>query len=602
MANHRRRIGRFEPDALLGQDTAVETYRARDVEALPGEEQQTYVLKVMKPASFDGNAAIASNFTDAVRSFSGIILPGIATPIEIGEAPGPVFAAYPFYEGVDLNVLRKQAAAADRPIDLRVGLLLARKIAERLAPLHNQPDGPRIHGGLAPGNILVAPDGEVWLLDCGLGEAIFARHGFWPSHWQYLSPEQLRGEPATSQSDWYSLGAILYFLYFGRPPYTAPDPLALEATIAAGPPSFEGILPTVASILLRLLGYAEESRPRSSGEVLRRISVALLSLHANVPSPAPPTPVKSEPVPIKTGVETWSPTKEQLQEPSLPEIPDRVRNVASVFEFAPEKGENGEAQPILSGDDPDVGVVYDEEEDEEYEEVGPDGKVHRRTRPRSFRLLSWTKSAFARKIFRYAWIPVVVLLIVGAVAGYFWHRTYQAVRMESERQRLAQSDKMAQLRARGPKMPVVVSLPPGQLQIEVEPSGAVIWVDGAERGTTPMTLATQPGVHRLVVTAMGYRMLRDVVNTQRGVVFKRKMAPTVFPMDGSVSLSIGCNTGGKYPVFVDGREIGVYCPISGIRLEPGKHMAGIFVIPQDRMWTIEREILPDQPQRVLFNH
>jgi serine/threonine protein kinase len=571
---------------------------------MPGEEQQTYVLKVLKPGLFDGNAAIAAEFTNAARSLTGTILPGIATAVEIGDAPGPVFAAFPFYEGVNLTVLRGQATAANSAIDLRLGLLLARKIAERLASLHNQSNGVRIHGGLSPGNILVAPNGDVWLLDCGLAEATFARHGVWPSHWLYLSPEQLRGEPATPKSDWYSLGAILYFLYFGRPPYTAIDPQALQATIAAGPPPCEGILPAVASILLRLLAYDEKKRPTSSGDVLRRISVALLSLHASVPSAATPTPAPANPVlpPTTTGLETWTPPKESLEDHAISENPERFGKAAPEFEFAVEESDNGEDQPVLSGDDPDVGVVYDEDDDEEYEVIGPDGKVHRRTRPRSFRLLSWTKSAFARKIFRYAWIPAVTLLVTGAIAGYFWHRTYQSVRIESELRRQTQYEKLAKLKARGPKLPTKAELAPGQLQVDVKPNGAVIWIDGEERGTSPMTLTTQPGVHRLVVTAMGYRMLRDVVNTQQGMVFKRTMAPAVFPMNGSVSLSIGCHTHGKYPVCVDGREIGVLCPIAGIRLEPGKHMAGIFVIPQDRMWTIEREILPDHPQRVLFNH
>lgn len=602
MANLQRRIGRFEPDALLGQDTAIETYRARDGEATPDEGQPMYVLKVVKSEILDGNTAIATDFVNAVRALTGTILPGIATAVEIGETPGPVFAAFPFYEGVDLNVLRSQAAAASRAIDLRLGLLLARKVAERLAPLHNQPSGPQLHGGLSPGNIIVAPNGEVWLLDCGLAEAAFSRHGIWPSHWPYLSPEQLRGEPATQRSDWYSLGAILYFLYFGRPPYLAADPQTLVTTIAKGPPACEGISPTVANILLRLLAYDEKSRPASTGEVLRRISVALLSLHAGIPSTttSSPTPVDSSP----KQNETSTPVEPQVTSvtPSSSLNTEGLRQVASVFEFAAEKAESEAEQPILSGDDPDVGVVYDEDDDEEYEEIGPDGKVHRRRRPRSFRLLSWTKSAFARKVFAYAWIPAVCLIVIGIFAGYFWQRTYRTVRMESERQQQAEIDKQAKIQARSPKLPVVNELPVGQLRIEVKPSGAVIWLDGTERGTSPMTLRTDPGVHRLVVIAMGYRMLRDVVDTQRGLIFNRTMAPAVFPMEGSVSLSIGCNTSGKYPVFVDGREIGVLCPIAGIRLEPGKHMAGIFVIPQDRMWTIEREILPDQPQRILFNH
>jgi hypothetical protein len=80
------------------------------------------------------------------------------------------------------------------------------------------------------------------------------------------------------------------------------------------------------------------------------------------------------------------------------------------------------------------------------------------------------------------------------------------------------------------------------------------------------------------------------------------MVAAAFPMTGSVGLNVGCTTEGKYPVFVDGREIGALCPIAGIRLEPGKHMVGLFVIPQNRLWTLDREIQPERPHRVQFNY
>jgi hypothetical protein len=37
-------------------------------------------------------------------------------------------------------------------------------------------------------------------------------------------------------------------------------------------------------------------------------------------------------------------------------------------------------------------------------------------------------------------------------------------------------------------------------------------------------------------------------------------------------------------------------------LDPGKHMIGVFVIPQNRIWTFDREIVADRPHRVQFNY
>ena len=448
-----------------------------------------------------------------------------------------------------------------------------------------------------------------------------------PSHWPYLSPEQLRGEPATVASDLYSLGAALYFLAFGRPPFGAADPAELERAIASVPPSFDGMPGSEAAVFSRMLAYDPSQRMRSTGEALRRLSVALLSLNARVPSPSPvpatvarTVPTPPEPVVVKTSVEVVSAEPSPPARPSLWDDPGRFTDFRSAFDQAVESAGAGALPPAqaplkpvasfgeftpadpLAADDPGIGAVFDDDDEEMVEEKGSDGKVHRRMRPKSFRLVEWSKSPFARKLFRYAWVPAAVVILAVAVQAYLWHRSYRSVRVENDRIAQQQDREREKQLARQPKLPEKTALPAGHLKINVTPPGASIWIDGLEKGTSPVTLLTSPGIHRLVVTASGYRMLRDVVDTTRGADFTRDMAPAVFPMEGSVSLNIGCATSGKYPVFVDGRDIGVVCPIAGIRLEPGRHVAGIFVIPQDRMWTVEREILPERPQRVLFSY
>jgi PEGA domain len=160
----------------------------------------------------------------------------------------------------------------------------------------------------------------------------------------------------------------------------------------------------------------------------------------------------------------------------------------------------------------------------------------------------------------------------------------------------------ARLEAAKPKLVAVPAIPKGNLVIKVSPQGAAVWLDGREVGSSPATMITEPGAHRLVITASGYRMLRDVVNTTNGAVFEREMVPAIFPLTGSVGLNVGCATEGKYPVLIDGKEIGSLCPIAGVRLDPGKHMVGIFVIPENRIFTQERQIVADRPHRVQFTY
>jgi tetratricopeptide (TPR) repeat protein len=103
-----------------------------------------------------------------------------------------------------------------------------------------------VHRDLKPSNILVDADGQVHLLDFGIGKLLeqdpaagsqvtqFGNPAFTPD---YASPEQLRGEPVTALTDVYSFGVVLYQLLSGMPPF-APRAASgsLENAFARGEP------------------------------------------------------------------------------------------------------------------------------------------------------------------------------------------------------------------------------------------------------------------------------------------------------------------------------------------------------------------------------
>jgi hypothetical protein len=290
-----------------------------------------------------------------------------------------------------------------------------------------------------------------------------------------------------------------------------------------------------------------------------------------------------------------------LGEPVPSEDEDNTRAVRALVSAAQRQVRVPDARGAIAADDPDVGVVYDEDDEDEVE-VGPDGRVTRRRRRRSIRLLAWTKSALAKKLFRYAWVPLLLAFMVAGVEVFFFLQSWRVARAESRRKESEAAAEVAKLEAAKPKLEKKPELPAGHLVLKVAPSGAVVWIDGVEAGTAPNTMLTKPGAHRIVITAPGYRMLRDVVDTSRGAVLEREMVPAIFPLTGAVGINVACTTEGKYPVFIDGREIGALCPISGVRLDPGKHMVGIFVIPENRIWSLDRDIVAEKPHRVQFNY
>ena len=653
MTKKAMRLGRFQTEALLGQGGVTETYRARVADAKPGADERRFVITVLRGAQGRPDALLAARFIEAARRLAGLDQSGFLRVIELSEGPGPIYAVHEFKAGVDLAQLRSQAAS-NGFMDPRLVGLLARKIAERLAPLHARSQAPAVHGGLNPGNVLVLPDGEVMLLDCGLAEVARPRGDAFISRWFFAAPEQVSGAAAGPASDLYSVGALIFFLYAGMPPFVASTGDALVAKIAVGPAALPDMPPWLFAVMAKLLASDARLRPKSAADVARQISAAMLAAEAGAmaagPDVASGDPSRAAPPATAMEVERSAPPSEGEARRAAEEVVGMASRFApadpaeTVVPFALDEAITEDERPHaaaraaaalasgampvvpfsletapsddaviddpdnrdvgeISADDPDVGVVYDDDDDEqEVVEVGADGKVKRRRR-RRVRIPVWYRSALARKMSRMALIPLLGLVIVAVLASVFFYREWATTRAETERknaQLVAEAAQRAVMLR--PPMPEAQVLPPGHLQMKTKPDGATIWLDGMQKGRTPATLITTPGSHRLVVILSGYRMLRDVVDSTKGLSWDREMFVAPRLDDGRVALSVGCLTEGLYPIFVDGKDSGELCPASDLKVEPGRHSIGVFVIPQNRIWTFEREVQLNRPHRVQFNY
>jgi hypothetical protein len=128
-----------------------------------------------------------------------------------------------------------------------------------------------VHRDVKPANIILADDGRALLTDFGVarqdaGDAVtgtateVTAPGLVVGSLRYMSPEQLRGEPATPASDQYGLAAVAYEMLSGRPPYDAGTPVALAAAHGEPPAALTDVEPALASAVGR--GLAPEPTDR----------------------------------------------------------------------------------------------------------------------------------------------------------------------------------------------------------------------------------------------------------------------------------------------------------------------------------------------------
>ncbi|HEX9163563.1 MAG TPA: serine/threonine-protein kinase [Thermoanaerobaculia bacterium] len=170
-------------------------------EATDARLDRPVALKVL---AFElSSRAAAARMRDEARTMARLEHPGIVPIHDFGElADGRVFYAMKLVRG---STLRDHTQQPHSRADL---LRLFLRICETVAFAHA---AGVVHRDLKPENIMVGSFGEVLVMDWGIAASIDSPAGVAGTH-GFMSPEQMRGEPADRRADIFALGAILRFI------------------------------------------------------------------------------------------------------------------------------------------------------------------------------------------------------------------------------------------------------------------------------------------------------------------------------------------------------------------------------------------------------
>jgi serine/threonine-protein kinase len=273
---------KYELLARLGEGGMGAVYRARRVHI--GDEVAVKVLH----QSFVADGDSVERFRREARAAAMLRHPNVVTIHDFGEARGSAAPAYIVMELAEGSSLRALLRSEGR-LDAARAVALMGDICAGVGAAHRR---QIVHRDLKPDNIIVLPpDGEgeretAKVVDFGIAK--LRDHAAMPTLTQagtligtpyYMSPEQCRGESLDARSDVYSLGAMLYEMLAGVPPFTAASITGVVAKhLTETPQPFArvaGVPHALEAVCLRALAKDVDARQPEATTLARELQAAL---------------------------------------------------------------------------------------------------------------------------------------------------------------------------------------------------------------------------------------------------------------------------------------------------------------------------------------
>jgi formylglycine-generating enzyme required for sulfatase activity/serine/threonine protein kinase len=259
------RLAHYEILEVVGRGAFGTVLRAFDEKL-----QRVVAIKVLAPEMASTSPA-RKRFLREARTSAAIRHENVVGIHAVEDDPIP-YLVMEYIPGKTLQ----QRLDEHGPLDLTDVLTLGKQIADGLAAAHGE---ELIHRDIKPGNILLegGMDERVKITDFGLArtadDASMTQSGMIAGTPQYMAPEQAQGHKLDQRADLFSLGSVLYQMLTGRPPFRAPNTVAvLRRVVDDVPRPMQEIIPEIPTWMSDLVSHLHAKHPDERYQTAKEIS------------------------------------------------------------------------------------------------------------------------------------------------------------------------------------------------------------------------------------------------------------------------------------------------------------------------------------------
>ena len=253
--------------------------------------ERMVVIKMILP-QYSQDPRFQEMFLDEARIASRIEHSNVARILDVGELADNYFIVMEWVDGDSLSKVLRAAEQRKQRIPAGVAMRIVADAAAGLHAAHELKDRDGtslgvVHRDVSPQNILVANNGTTMIIDFGVAKARDrvsqeTSAGQLKGKIRYMAPEQALGRSIDHRADVWALGAMLYEMFTGNPPYDGPNEVATLHKLTSGqrpPPIPETIPEVVRAVIERALGYDPNDRFSTALELNLALEGAMMEIN-----------------------------------------------------------------------------------------------------------------------------------------------------------------------------------------------------------------------------------------------------------------------------------------------------------------------------------